>query len=186
MPKKIPEQELEAIVAIVADHPDSVQIKSIRDGLEFDLPPRMLQCRLALLVKQQRLIVEGRGRGSRYRSPVIIGVGGLVSGEAKVEGRAEVYLSISPEGEVIKQAVCEPIQNRNPVGYNRDFLDEYRPNDTFYLPAEIRQRLLEMGRSPDGQRLAGTYVRKIFSRLLIERYLCSEAPRGNAHLLAAL
>ena len=54
MPKKIPEQELEAILTIVADHPDGVQVRVIRDGLEFDLPPRMLQRRLALLVEQKR------------------------------------------------------------------------------------------------------------------------------------
>ena len=67
MPKNIPEQELEAIIEIVAAHPDGVQVKTIRDGLVFDLPPRMLQRRLALLVEQNRLIAEGRGRGRRYR-----------------------------------------------------------------------------------------------------------------------
>ena len=165
MPKKIPEQELEAIVEVVTAHPDGVQVKTIRGGLEFDLPPRMLQRRLALLIEQKRLIVEGRGRGSRYRLPVVItGVGHLVASDAKIEARGEVYVPISPEGEIIKQAVREPVQNRNPVGYNRAFLDEYRPNDTFYLSEKTRQHLCEMGRSPDSQRLAGTYVRKVFNR----------------------
>ena len=183
MPKKIPEQELEAIVAIVAAHPDGVQVKTIRDGLVFDLPPRMLQRRLALLVKQKQLIVEGRGRGSRYRLPVITGEGRVVSGDAKSEGRGEVYIPISPEAKAIKQAVREPIQNRNPVGYNRAFLDEYRPNDTFYLSAETRQRLLEMGRSPDGLRPAGTYARQIFSRLLIDLSWNSSRLEGNTYSL---
>jgi len=62
-----------------------------------------------------------------------------------VEARGEVYVPISPEGEAIKQAVREPTQNRNPVGYNRAFLDEYRSNETFYLSTEKRQRLLKMG-----------------------------------------
>lgn len=183
MPKKIPEQDLKAIAAIVAAHPSGVQVKTIRDGLVFDLPPRMLQRRLALLVKQKRLIVEGRGRGSRYRLPVITGVGRLVAGDAKVEARGEVYVPISPEGEAIKQAVREPTQNRNPVGYNRAFLDEYRPNETFYLSTEKRQRLLEMGRSPDSQRLAGTYVRKIFGRLLIDLSWNSSRLEGNTYSL---
>lgn len=183
MPKKIPEQELKAITAIVAAHPNGVQVKTIRDGLVFDLPPRMLQRRLALLIKQKRLIVEGRGRGSRYRLPVITGTGRLVAGNAEVAGRGEVYVPISPEGEAIKQAVREPTQNRNPVGYNRAFLDEYRPNETFYLSTEKRQRLLEMGRSPDSQRLAGTYVRKIFGRLLIDLSWNSSRLEGNTYSL---
>jgi len=183
MPKKISEQELESIAAIVADHPEGVQVNIIRDGLVFDLPPRMLQRRLALLVEQKRLIVEGRGRGSRYRLPVITGEGRAVSGDAKVEGRGELYIPVSPEAETIKQAVREPIQNRRPVGYNRAFLDEYRPNDTFYLSAEIRQHLLEMGRSPDGQRLAGTYARRIFNRLLIDLSWNSSRLEGNTYSL---
>ena len=183
MPKKIPEQELKAITAIVAAHPNGVQVKTIRDGLVFDLPPRMLQRRLALLIKQKRLIVEGRGRGSRYRLPVITGAGRLVAGNVKVVGHGEVYVPISPEGKAIKQAVREPTQNRNPVGYNRVFLDEYRPNETFYLSTEKRQHLFEMGQSPDSQRLAGTYVRKIFGRLLIDLSWNSSRLEGNTYSL---
>ncbi len=183
MPKKIPHQELDAIVAIVAANPDGVQVKTIRDGLEFELPPRMLQRRLALLVKRKRLTVEGRGRGSRYRLPNIIGKAHLVEANDKMETRGEVYVPISPESEAIKQAVREPIQNRNPVGYNRDFLDVYRPNETFYLSTETRQRLLEMGGSQDGQRPAGTYAQKIFNRLLIDLSWNSSRLEGNTYSL---
>jgi hypothetical protein len=183
MPKKISEQELEAILAIVADHPDGVQVRVIRDGLEFDLPPRMLQRRLALLVEQKRLFAEGRGKGRRYRLPVISGEVHLVSGGAKLGARGEVYVQVTPEGAVIKQAVRKPIQSRSPVGYNRAFLDDYRPNETFYLPFETRQRLLDMGRSPDGQRAAGTYARKIYSRLLIDLSWNSSRLEGNTYSL---
>lgn len=98
MPKKIPEQELEALLAIVADYPDGVQVRAIRDGLEFDLPPRMLQRRLALLVEQKRLVAEGRGKGRCDRLRVISGEAHLVSGGAKLEARGEVYVQLSPEG----------------------------------------------------------------------------------------
>jgi hypothetical protein len=39
MPKKISEQELAAIVEIVAAHSDGVKVGAIRDGLVFDFPP---------------------------------------------------------------------------------------------------------------------------------------------------
>ena len=186
MPKKIPEQELEAIIAIVSAHPDGVPVKTIRDGLEFDLPPRTLQRRLALLVEQKRLTVEGRGKGSRYLQypqPVTLHIHSAHHAHRVGNVELEVYVPVSPEGEAIKLAVREPIQNRNPVGYNRAFLDEYRPNDTFYLSVETRQYLLEIGRSSDGQRPAGTYVRQIFNRLLIDLSWNSSRLEGNTYSL---
>ncbi len=178
MPKRIPEQELEAIVAIVAAHPDGVPVRIIRDELEFDLPPRMLQRRLALLIEQGRITVEGRARGSRYRLPS--------PGKLAIKGHApqvEVYPPVSPAGGAIKQAVRRPVQSRRPVGYERAFLNDYRPNETFYLSAEIRQHLLEMGRSPDGRRPAGTYARQIYHRLLIDLSWNSSRLEGNTYSL---
>ena len=43
---------------------------AIREGLPYQLSPRMLQRRLALLAEQRRLIAEGQGKGRRYRAPV--------------------------------------------------------------------------------------------------------------------
>ncbi|MGB5536153.1 MAG: Fic family protein, partial [Thiogranum sp.] len=69
------------------------------------------------------------------------------------------------------------------VGYKRAFLDEYRPNGTFYLAPEIRQHLMELGRSPGGERPAGTYVRQILSRLLIDLSWNSSRLEGNTYSL---
>mgnify|MGYP001823331893 CR=1 FL=1 len=184
MPKRIPEQELDAILAVVAAHPEGVRVVTIREGLPYELAARTLQRRLALLVEQRRLIAEGQGKGRRYRVPVrITGKGSLVSGSATVEARGEAYVPISPEGEALKQAVRAPVQERRPVGYQRDFLDDYRPNDTHYLATATRQRLLEMGRPPDGERPAGTYARTIYSRLLIDLSWNSSRLEGNTYSL---
>ena len=194
MPKRIPQQELDAILAIVAAQPEGVRVSAIREGMPYELPPRMLQRRLALLVEQQWLIAEGRGKGRRYRvSAAITGKGGLVAGSATGEARGEVYLPISPEAEAMKRAVRAPIQYRRPVGYQRDFLDDYRPNVTWYLPAETRQRLRAMsrpsdgkrpdGERPGGERPAGTYARTIYSRLLIDLSWNSSRLEGNTYSL---
>ncbi len=186
MPKRIPEQELDAIVEIVAAHPEGVQVKAIREGLVFDLPPRMLQRRLALLVEQKRLIAEGRGRGRSYRlSSGEMGVSPSAGRLAPIRQTAqvEVYPPISPAAEAIKSTVRKPIQERKPVGYRQAFLDDYSPNDTFYLPAETRLRLVEIGRSPDGQLPAGTYARKIYNRLLIDLSWNSSRLEGNTYSL---
>ncbi len=186
MPKRISEHELEAILAIVAAHPGGVRIGPIRDGLEFNLPPRKLQRRLSLLIEQKRLVGDGRGKGRHYSLPSGNIVLTASTGKYEFKGHPvgiEAYPSISEEAEMIKQAVREPIQNRVPIGYRREFLDAYRPNETFYLPATTRRHLLDLGGSQDGQRSAGTYARKIYNRLLIDLSWNSSRLEGNTYSL---
>lgn len=184
MPKRIPEQELEAILVIAVANPAGVQLRTIRDGLAFEMPLRMLQRRLALLVEQKRLVAEGRGKGRRYRTPVVhIAQGQPTADGARLAASAEVYVPVSAEAEAVKRAVRAPIPHRQPVGYRRAFLDDYRPNETVYLPAETRQRLLAMGRPPGAERPAGTYARTIYSRLLIDLSWNSSRLEGNTYSL---
>ena len=184
MPKRIPEQELDAILNVVAPHPEGVQVSAIREGLPYELPSRMLQRRLALLVEQGRLIAEGWAKGRRYRVPAPTADDrNLVAGNAIVRAHDGVHVPISPEAEALKQAIRAPIQGRQPVGYQRAFLDDYRPNVTYYLPAETRQRLLDRGRPPEGERPAGTYARTIYSRLLIDLSWNSSRLEGNTYSL---
>ncbi|QKT03383.1 Fic family protein [Ectothiorhodospiraceae bacterium 2226] len=184
MPKRIPEKELDAIVAVVAAQPEGMPVSAILEALPAELERRTLQRRLALLVDKQRLIAEGEGKGRRYCAPVAItGAANLIVGKATVEARGELYVPLSPEGEDIRQAVRAPIQSRKPVGYRRDFLDDYQPNVTYYLPAETRQRLLMIGRPPGGERPAGTYARTIYSRLLIDLSWNSSRLEGNTYSL---
>lgn len=180
MPKLVPQVELDAVLAAAARFSEGGAIEDIGRVLEFKLPRRTLQRRLALLVAQQHLAVEGRGRGSRYRlTPIgeapFLGVSAV--------GQGEVYVPISPEGGVVKLAIRQPIQNRRPVGYNRAFLDAYRPNDTFYLTPEIRRQLREFGQSSGGHRPAGTYARQVFRRLLIDLSWNSSRLEGNTYSL---
>ena len=162
MPKRIPEKELDAIVAVVAAQPAAVPVSVILNALSAELEKRTLQRRLALLVEQKRLIAEGEGKGRRYRAPVA-GIAAVTraAGNETTEARSELYVPLSAEGEEIRRAVRAPIQRRQPAGYRREFLDDYRSNVTFYLPAETRRRLREIGYPPGGERPAGTYARTI-------------------------
>ena len=178
MPKRIPTDELDAILRVLDQLPHGGSIEEIGHALDLRLPRRTLQRRLALLVEQKRLIIEGRGRGSLYRSVVVTKPTG---GKKEVFG--EIYIPISPESEAVKQAVRKPIQNRRPVGYNRAFLDAYRPHETFYLSSETRQHLAALGRVPGGERPAGTYARQIFNRLLIDLSWNSSRLEGNTYSL---
>lgn len=178
MPKQFSEPELEAIIEAVRRFPDGARISDIIGILPQKLPYRSLQRRLESLVSQKRLLLEGWGRGSRYRLPQI------ATPSAPVEvPRAVAQLPVSSEGEEVRAAVRTPIHERQPVGYRRDFLESYRPNETVYLSPEVRQRLAEMGTSPEGERPAGTYARHIFDRLLIDLSWNSSRLEGNTYSL---
>ena len=183
MPKLISQDELDAVLFAVKQFSDSVSVKDIIRVLAISLPRRTLQRRLGLLVEQKRLVMEGRGRGSRYRIPETRFEVHVTLPAPKVQGHAETYIPILPESEKIRQAVREPVQNRQPVSYNRTFLDGYHPNTTFYLSSETRKRLHEMGRSPDDQRPAGTFARQIINRLLIDLSWNSSRLEGNTYSL---
>ncbi len=180
MPKKISEQELDAVVAIVGAQSGGVRVGAIRNGLALDLPPRMLQRRLALLIKQKRLIAEGRGRGRYYQLPsAIVGTDNVNVDDAHTSTQKEVYVSLSLKGQSIKKAIRQPVQNRKPVGHNREFLNQYRPSQSFYLPELLRQRLFELGHSQKATQPAGTYAKTIWDRLLIDLSWNSSRLEGN-------
>ena len=74
------------------------------------------------------------------------------SGAATVVASAESeLLPLTDEAKDIRQIVSQPISKRKIVGYSRDFLDSYRPNETAYLTDAERARLHEIGCSADRQ-----------------------------------
>lgn len=186
MPKQIPEEEFDTLIRILGKFPDGASLEHIQNDREVVLSRRTLQRRLARLVEEKRLQIEGHGRGSRYRIPRREITVSPPAGVLSITGHAptvEVYIPISAEGVAIKQAVRAPIQERRPVGYVREFLDQYRPNESFYLPIEARNRLNEIGRSPTGDHAAGTYARQIYHRLLIDLSWNSSRLEGNTYSL---
>lgn len=184
MARQVPEEELGAVVQAVAKSESAASIDDIAASLR-DIPRRTLQRRVAALVKQRRLVHEGRARASRYRVPER---NGRVIAVDVTEGLAfrdegEAQLPISEEGRAVRKRIRRPIQNRQPVSYNRQFLDQYRPNHNFYLSGALRQRLFELGKAAGEGQPAGTYARHIWNRLLIDLSWNSSRLEGNTYSL---
>lgn len=183
MPKHIPQNELNAVLRAVGQFTEGASVKNISAVMEESLPRRTLQRRLSHLVAQKKLILKGRGRGSRYIKKESVVIDGTATIKVKSNAKFEGYIPVSQEGEQIKQVVREPVQNRQPVGYNRKLIDEYIPNTTFYLSSDIRQHLYKIGQSSDDDRPAGTYARQIFNRILIDLSWNSSRLEGNTYSL---
>ena len=141
MPKKLPDDLSASIEAEIARHPNGVGTDALRIVLADIVSRRTLQRRVASLVEQRRICAEGDGRAIKYRLAPIIGTANIVLKPVTMQASGEVYVPTSPEGEEVKSYVRQSIQGRKPMGYDRALLETYHPNETHYLPPEIRQHL---------------------------------------------
>jgi Fic family protein len=135
-----------------------------------------LQYRLKHLVANGRLIKEGTGRWARYYSPAA--KPGVPS-----DAEAEPVVPLSRAAAELRAYLRRPAEVRNPVGYDRAFLDSYRPNVSAYLSSQERIHLHEVGKPPAGQQPAGTYAKLILNRLLVDLSWNSSRLEGNTYSL---
>ncbi len=120
--------------------------------------------------------VESYGATARVEEP---GVDDL----PQYRGPADDALAAA-ERERLRALLRVPVSRRPRVEYHRDFLDEYEPNRSFYLPAPLREELRAVGQSDNMARLpAGTYVRSVFQRVLIDLAWNSSRLEGNTYSL---
>ena len=183
MPRLTPPQELDRLVERIAATPDGIGIDGLLQAQGNSLQRRTLQRRLASLVAPGRIQTTGEARAVRYRValPVINSSSAVTEGADTLHATGETYVPTSPEGETIKAYVRQPRQMRPPVGYKLDFLEQYHPNHTAYLPPDLRDQLHALGRSPADQTPAGTFAQGILNRLLIDLSWASSQLEGNTY-----
>ena len=139
---------------------------------------RTAQRLIAKLVASGHVAAVGEGRARRY-----LGVDAQVdisSLAARVDSFPP-FIPLSADSQDILAYIDQPPEARKPVGYQRDFLDSYQPNKTWYLSASLRRQLHKMGRTTDADQPAGTYSRAILNRLLIDLSWASSHLEGNTY-----
>lgn len=143
-----------------------------------DVPRRTVQRWLARLVADGTIKAVGAGRARRY-------VGrGRHGPTAPVDAGSLAGIPISEDSREVLAYVRQPIEARRPVGYRREFLTAYRPNETSYLPEPLRRRLRRLGEPAPADHepaLAGTFGRAILDRLLIDLSWASSHMEGNTY-----
>lgn len=183
MAKPTPTGEYEALMNAVTQFPEGAGIEQIEATLASRPSRRSLQRWLSDLMGQGRLRREGEGRATRYLSGKVASAVALATAQANMTAQAEILIPLSLEAKQIEAHVRQPVQKRTPVGYNRAFLDDYRPNVSFYLTESIRTELLAYGQVAGAAEPAGTYVRQIAHRLLIDLSWNSSRLEGNTYSL---
>ncbi|MCZ6804137.1 MAG: hypothetical protein O7D86_09450 [Proteobacteria bacterium] len=140
---------------------------------------RTLKRRLSEMVADGRVVKFGKARAIKYMS------GSTVSADInlglKMAGAVESYVPMSEEGKEVRDYVRQAIPERAPVGYQREFLEEYEPKQTEYLPSDIKKHLHGIGKTTEQEQVAGTYARDILNRLLIDLSWASSKLEGNTY-----
>ena len=142
-------------------------------------PSSTVRRHLESSVSRGELDREGQARSTRYR---------LTLAPNAAEPVARPALRPQPEWSdesiALRSKLDMPLATRNPVSYQRDFVDRYVPNSSSLVPPALAEELFRAGRTPDRQP-AGTYARKVLEQLLIDLSWSSSRLEGNRYSLLA-
>ena len=186
MPKLLPDDLLERVTNALDSASQGLSLAELQEVLKDVVSRRSLQRRLNVWVRSGAIKAEGIRRGRRYfppgNTPATAAEAGRPVGASEPAAVTPIVL-ISSAGRQVQALVHRPIADREPIGYQRDFLERYLPNETEYLPENLKNHLRALGRTPDGHRPAGTYARDILNRLLIDLSWASSRLEGNTYSL---
>jgi len=145
----------QAILDYIAAHPGARR-EEIRRQATTEVSETTVWRALKRLVDEGKLEVSGKGPATGY----------------SLAGAA-----------VVRAHLQQPYNRRRPTSYQKEFLDRYIPNKTFYLSETDRKRLLEAGTPTASPLPTGTYARRILERLLIDLSWASSRMEGNTYNL---
>lgn len=143
----------QAILDYIAAHPGAGR-ENIRRAVAPEASDTTMWRALKRLTDEGRLTVSGKARATGY----------TLAGSAEVRA----YLQT-------------PYNKRPTKTYNKEFLDGYVPNKTFYLSTPDRERLHDAGKPAGEPMPAGTYARRILEKLLVDLAWASSRMEGNTY-----
>lgn len=143
----------QSILDFIAAHPGAGR-EQIRKGAAPNVSETTIWRALRRLVDEGKLELSGRGRASGY----------TIAGSA-----------------VVRAHLQTPYNQRAPKNHNKEFLDRYIPNTTFYISEAERDALHAAGTLSGGPLPAGTYARRILERLLVDLAWASSRMEGNTY-----
>lgn len=179
------DKQLNAIEALIAEQSDGMGIaeldKALAQRLSLTLNRRTLQRRLEKLLAQKRIVSSGESVALVYQPAQPTSAAATSAVAVADYADLELYVPVSAEGAQIRDQVRRPLMHRRPVGYQHEFLENYEPGVSFYLPESLRAQLHEIGRTAQVTRPAGTYARDIYNRLLVDLSWASSRLEGNTY-----
>jgi len=130
MARKITEEEVQMVRNLVARFPNGVTIRELAERIP-SVSKRTILRRIETLIDRREIMRQGHGRGTIYLSK-----------------EKQIYvemIALSKEGKEIRSYIAKEKIHRNPVGYHREFLAKYIPNESSYLTNQMKEKLLSLG-----------------------------------------
>lgn len=169
------DDQLTALVALIANVEPGLVIQEIAAQANLGLDRRTLQRRLEALVAVGQIVRVGNGTSTRYlRANVASATSNAVTSPV---------VPLSNLGAKVQAVITRPLSARGIVGYERGFLDSYRPNVSTYLSVSEQVHLRTIGQPRVTAQPAGTYAKNVLNRLLIDLSWNSSRLEGNTYSL---
>ena len=137
---------------------------------------RTVRRRLEELTEEGIIAHTGANRQSKYHRLA-------ETPEQDTLDEVRIEIPFSDESKAVQEYVRRPLQARKPIGYQRDFLEEYMPNHVSYLPENIRRDLRLMGEIKDSAPVGSTYQPETVNRLMVDLSWASSRLEGNTYSL---
>jgi Fic family protein len=172
-----------AILEILANRADGGEELLSRGEIAKALsaPPATVLRYLDKLIGEGRVERVGATSAARYR---LLERKVQLSAAAGISNSGAARPTVSPAWSKAAAALTAelsgPLGARQPVSYQRHFVDDYVRNQSRLLPQSLANDLYNEGRSP-GQQPAGTYARKVIEPLLIDLSFSSSRLEGNRY-----
>lgn len=166
-PKKV------AVLEALAKVREPIGLPALLEMLPPDFAERSVRRWLGELAKEGLVIRSGQKRSTRYQLNLSQQV------EPGQEGES-VFNQVAQEAIAY---VRQPLFKRQPVSYNREWFESYRPNRSSYFSKGEMEALTQSGQRASAREPAGTYARRIYNRLLIDLSYNSSRLEGNTYSL---
>jgi Fic family protein len=168
-------KQMDEITTLLESNPEGLSRGKIAENLIFSINIKTLQRRLASLVDEGRVLKEGEKKATKYypaKTPIET---------YKGQKRDKAHEIFSLKSQDALKFLETPLHAREKMTYKREFLDNYVPNETTYVPKDMRKKLFQEGKRFDEELAAGTYARQICQRLLIDLSYNSSRLEGNTY-----
>ncbi len=168
------------LLRLLHGQPAGLSLSQLQLRLPERVATRTLQRLVAALVRADQLVPLGTGRATRYALAQPSTPGPISDFRSDLPDYAAI-LPLSHDALAIAAAVRRPLALREPVSYQIELLEAYRPGHTWYLPESLRQSLALLGRGAHSADVAGTFAKEILNRLLIDLSWASSKLEGNTY-----
>lgn len=174
-------EKLQSLLTLLKTFGYPVAISELLEKLNIseNVSNRTIRRQLLKLIELGLVKSQGKNKGVRYFS-VSRAENRQVS---ELESNHSDFI-FTAENQIIIEQIRQPLIKRAPCSYNADWLEDYQPNQTYYLSLQQRQLLRQHGKPFMDELPAGTYARKIFNHLLINLSYNSARLEGNTYTFA--